>query len=37
VLQNGQQRAKTQMALGLAFLAKLNAGLGNSRFGTFRM
>ncbi|MBK7897251.1 MAG: hypothetical protein IPJ90_20665 [Anaerolineaceae bacterium] len=29
--------AQTRMALGLAFLATLNAGLGNGRFGTFRM
>lgn len=29
--------AQTRMALGLAFSATLNAGLGNGRFGTFRM
>ncbi|MCB0482828.1 MAG: hypothetical protein KDC83_15470, partial [Flavobacteriales bacterium] len=29
--------AQTRMALGLAFSTTLNAGLGNGRFGTFRM
>ncbi|MBK7897249.1 MAG: hypothetical protein IPJ90_20655 [Anaerolineaceae bacterium] len=29
--------AQTRMALGLAFLATLNVGWGNGRFGTFRM
>lgn len=29
--------AKTRMALGLASSTTLNAGLGNGRYGTFRM